>query len=301
MMNFDLNSIVCCPQCHNDFKADSFYCNDCDINFDTRKKKTDQLDLRFINEKNYNYKQKLTANKYKFNLPEEGDGVYSFNFGLYKNKNGFDFSSVKNKKKQEKLLSWIPQNGGIAIDIGTSMDEGLSSYMKISGHNLIRTDYDSCKADILLDVHSLPFKDNSIDLIINLAVMEHVEYPHIAGREFYRVLKKDGVLLTNVAFLQQQHDSSWYHFTHFGVYSWLTNSGFNPDKLLIDASGKRYHGIFTTSSLIGLPKLIKNIILYPVYFLHRILWKLGGIKLGKDLEQQRHMQTTGAINSVAIK
>ena len=53
---------------------------------------------------------------------------------------------------------------------------------------------------LLADAHSLPFKDSAIDCLLNLAVMEHVEHPYIAGKEFYRILKKGGRMLGVVAF-----------------------------------------------------------------------------------------------------
>ena len=293
-----LNQITCCPYCITDFSNDSFFCNNCKIDYNPNG--DDPFDFRLRSEKLINTEIKVGKNKNAFNT-SSNSGVYNFNFGFRTNKDSFDFSKIRQKKAQNKLLSWIPKSGGIALDVGSYNDRSLINYTEISNHILIRSDYDNPNVDMLLDAHALPFKDNSIDLIINLALMEHVEFPHIVGREFYRVLKKDGVLLTNVAFLQQQHMSSWYHFTHYGVYSWLINSGFKESKIKIDAAGKKYHGIFTTASLIGVLNLLKKVLLYPIYFLHRILWKLSGIKSGKDLEKIRHLQTSGAINSVATK
>ena len=41
----------------------------------------------------------------------------------------------------------------------------------------------------------LPIKSNSIDVVISLAVIEHVHNPHTLLKESYRVLKHDGVFL----------------------------------------------------------------------------------------------------------
>ena len=54
----------------------------------------------------------------------------------------------------------------------------------MAGLQLVRCDYDNPNADLLVDAHSLPFKDNSIDVLINLAVMEHMEFPYIAEENF---------------------------------------------------------------------------------------------------------------------
>ena len=43
--------------------------------------------------------------------------------------------------------------------------------------------------DIVGDVHDLPFEDNSVDAVICMNVLEHVEEPQKAVKEIYRVLR----------------------------------------------------------------------------------------------------------------
>ena len=224
-------------------------------------------------------------------------------FGYKKKTDGFDFKNINTtyKKPVDRLYSWLPKNKKIAMDIGSAKDEKNKKYLQSAGYTYISVDYDSPNAMILADAHALPFHENTFDCITNLAVMEHIEFPFIAGQEFFRTLNADGRMLGVVAFLQQQHMSSWYHFTHYGVYSWLKNSGFNEKNIKIDAASKIYHGIFNTASLIGLPNWLKNIIIYPIYFLHRLLWKIFILKTGKNVEKIRHLQTTGAIHFIADK
>src|SRR4030042_3691166 len=54
--------------------------------------------------------------------------------------------------------------------------------------------------DIIGDIHNLPFADNSIEAIICLAVLEHVETPIKATAEIQGVLKPGGFCLINVPF-----------------------------------------------------------------------------------------------------
>lgn len=298
-----IQKICICPHCGGDLKwNDSAICSKCNIEYPIDKE-TNQIDLRLQKSKEIVVTQIVGNEGNSFNKVQDGEGVNSFSFGYLKNEEGKDFSFVPKdiRKPVSKLYSWLPNNGGIAIDIGSSKDKKNKFYLESVGFKYISVDYDSRESMLLADAHSLPFKDSAIDCLLNLAVMEHIEHPYIAGKEFYRILKKGGRMLGVVAFLQQQHMSSWYHFTHFGVFSWLKNSGFKSNKFKIDASDKKYHGIFNTASLIGLPKWLKNLLLTPIYSLHRLLWWVYQKKSKQDLEQQRHLQTTGAVHFIADK
>ncbi len=65
--------------------------------------------------------------------------------------------------------------------------------------------------DIVGDIHSLPFADNSEEAIICLAVLEHIENPFKASSEMYRVLKSGGHCLVYVPFLYYYHAEKTYY------------------------------------------------------------------------------------------
>ena len=298
-----LKKIIKCPFCDGELIWDtSLNCLECSEEYPINKN-NGQLDLRLKRPKPILYRQTINSNSNSFNTKDNKKGVYGFKFGYEKKSNGFDFKNIDgtNKKPIEKLYSWLPKNKKIAMDIGSAKDIKNKKYLQSAGYIYISVDYDSPIAMILADAHALPFHENTFDCITNLAVMEHIEFPFIAGQEFFRTLNIGGRMLGIVAFLQQQHMSSWYHFTHYGVYSWLVNSGFNEKNIKIDAASKIYHGIFNTASLIGLPNWLKNFIIYPIYVLHRLLWKIFILKTGKNVEKTRHLQTTGAIHFIADK
>ena len=55
----------------------------------------------------------------------------------------------------------------------------------------------------------LPFLDNSIDVVFNSAVLEHVPNPKKVIDEIYRVLKPNGVIFTAFPFMQGFHASPY--------------------------------------------------------------------------------------------
>jgi SAM-dependent methyltransferase len=76
--------------------------------------------------------------------------------------------------------------------------------------------------DIVGDIHDLPFEDNSVDAIICIAVLEHVEEPQKAVREMYRVLKPGGYCYIFAPFLYYYHPMPGY----YGDFYRFTRQGF---------------------------------------------------------------------------
>jgi len=72
-------------------------------------------------------------------------------------------------------------------------------------------------ADIYGDIHAVPFKDDTFDLVFSQAVFEHVRNPFDAAEELIRVTRPGGTIITEVAFLQPLHAVP-YHF--FNMTTW---------------------------------------------------------------------------------
>lgn len=111
--------------------------------------------------------------------------------------------SSKNNRKNEDSHAW------------------LSAYLETVDYKVLDKipDY---KPDIVGDIHNLPFEDNSIDAIICIAVLEHVEEPQKAVREMYRVLKPGGYCYIFAPFLYYYHPMPGY----YGDYYRFTRQGF---------------------------------------------------------------------------
>ena len=55
----------------------------------------------------------------------------------------------------------------------------------------------------------LPIATNSIDSVLFLDVLEHLQNPDQALNEIFRVLKSNGVLILQVPFLYPIHDAAY--------------------------------------------------------------------------------------------
>jgi SAM-dependent methyltransferase len=106
--------------------------------------------------------------------------------------------------------------------------------------------------DIVGDIHALPMADNSVDAIICIAVLEHVENPVLAMQEMRRVLKPGGMLFLYVPFLFYYHAEVGYYkdywrFTRdalgilakgYGTESWCAVRGATETWLHISPLGR---------------------------------------------------------------
>jgi SAM-dependent methyltransferase len=103
--------------------------------------------------------------------------------------------------------------GGLALDCGAGCRPSTIPHVI----NLEIVPYES--TDVLAVNEQLPFLDNSFDLVISVAVLEHVRDPFAAAREIIRVTKPGGVIHADIPFLQPFHGypSHFYNMTIEGA------------------------------------------------------------------------------------
>ncbi len=73
--------------------------------------------------------------------------------------------------------------------------------------------------EIIADAHKLPFKNETFDVVICQAVLEHTKAPWLVVDEIFRILKKEGIVYAEIPFLQGFHPSptDFYRFTIQGA------------------------------------------------------------------------------------
>lgn len=125
------------------------------------------------------------------------------------------FFKEKIKKILEEKKEIIDIGGGLRISQkkGNRYDKSRAWILPYLGKVQYKIldpvpDYDP---DIVGDIHNLPFQDNSVEAIICIAVLEHVENPIKASQEIYRVLEKGGYAFVYAPFL-------FYYHAHDGYY-----------------------------------------------------------------------------------
>ena len=112
------------------------------------------------------------------------------------------------RKHLKKILKNLNQfEDKIIINIGSGNNILEPSIINVDIENYANVDF-TC------DITNMPFKDGSVDAIINIAVLEHLKYPQKTLDEAYRVLKKGGYIYSSIPFIQGFHASP-YDFTRF--------------------------------------------------------------------------------------
>lgn len=107
------------------------------------------------------------------------------------------------------------ENFKILVVGGGTIGAGMSSFYKEFGPKIDAFDiYISENINFIADAHDIPIQDNSYDLIIVQAVLEHVINPSKVVTECFRIMKDYGFIYAETPFMQQVHEGP-YDFTRF--------------------------------------------------------------------------------------
>jgi len=112
--------------------------------------------------------------------------------------------------------------GAVVLNVGSGGDIGkqISSAQIARGFAVTSTDIDpSRNPDVVDDISSSSFQDESFDAIIIMEVLEHVPNPFQAASELCRLLKPGGRLILSVPYIFPLHDRPYdfFRFTKYGL------------------------------------------------------------------------------------
>ncbi len=161
-----------------------------------------------------------------YNLPQKKDSARK-GFLHFMPSASVNLSSRKILTKISLLLQKLPEATCLVVGAGKQRICLESYFCHDASIKLIFTDIDiDADVDIFCDGHDLPFVDESFDAVITTAVLEHVLYPERVASEIMRVLKVDGLLYSELPFIQQVHEGA-YDFTrytlsgHRRLFNWI--------------------------------------------------------------------------------
>jgi SAM-dependent methyltransferase len=210
-----------------------------------------------------------------------------------------DFSSenVPNHLSPE-LLSHFPKArnaGQIVLDLGcgTSLHRGVCEH---AGFTYVGLDYSNPGAPILGDAHALPFRDESFDFVLSIAVLEHIQYPAVMLHEVFRVLKPGGRFIGSASFLEPFHEISFQHHSHMGLLSVLQQAGFKVRSIAPGWDGAT--AITQMGLLAGAPSWLVKCSVAPLHAVHRLWWwLLSRLRPGWD-DSSRRLKIAGAFSFI---
>jgi SAM-dependent methyltransferase len=135
-----------------------------------------------------------------------------------------DVSTTPCYRKLAGMLRERPLNRRRVLVVGCG--DGTAGYGEVTGVDfveILETDVSLAgNAKLICDASDLPFDDQQFDLVICVAVLEHVLEPQRCVDEIHRVLRPDGLVYAVTPFMQQVHMGE-YDFTRFtrSGHRWL--------------------------------------------------------------------------------
>ena len=258
---------------------------------------TGSLDLRLKRPKKYHLDFEIETPL----LPESG-----FHFKVLPKNTmpEIDFSNVGVPQHLTKeLMSYFPrakEKNSLMLDLGC----GHTIQRKACEHcgfEYVGLDYDSPYAPILGDAQSLPFKENSFEFVLSIAVLEHIRYPFVMIREVKRVLKPHGKFIGTVAFLEPFHNNSFYHYTHLGTYNLLHYGGLKVEHV---APSNKWSVLVAQAKMSLFPKMplfLSRSLVLPLQTLHKLWWRFVSRKSRKINMNDRILKTSGDFSFIATK
>jgi SAM-dependent methyltransferase/uncharacterized protein YbaR (Trm112 family) len=100
---------------------------------------------------------------------------------------------------------------------GRVAGRGTEALLDHPGLRVVETDVAlGPRTEVVCDGHDLPFADESFDVVLCQAVLEHVVDPPRVAAEIARVLRPGGIVLSEIPFLQGVHEGA-YDFTRYSL------------------------------------------------------------------------------------
>lgn len=124
-------------------------------------------------------------------------------------------AKVRDSRTLFSALATDGRNGGDLLDLGCGPRDQAEP-TRLAGYRYVGVDLFDDRADLRADAHSLPFRDESFDVVLAYAVLEHLHNPCVAMHEIRRVLRPGGIFVGTVSQGEPFH-ASYFHWTAWGL------------------------------------------------------------------------------------
>lgn len=218
--------------------------------------------------------------------------------GTLRDWTGIDPELIYGNRLTPELISYFPKadtEGSWMLDLGCGIRNFESICRQVTGFKYVGIDFDGEGPDLLADAHALPFRDQSFEFVLSIAVLEHLAFPDVAMKEAFRVLKPGGTFIGTVAFLEPFHMDSYYHMTHLGTARALTHAGF---EIVAMAPNHEWSGTRAQAEMTlfpGLPRAFKRNLTSMVTPVSKAMWAFRRAfrKGDRTSNLRRLLETTG--------
>jgi predicted SAM-dependent methyltransferase len=169
---------------------------------------------------------------------------------------------------RREVIKYAHYITGKVLDVGAG--EGGRYKGLFPCKEYITMDIDAGKGvDIVGRAEGIPLKDNEIDSIVCTQVLEHLNLPFEAVKEFYRVLKIGGHILLTAPQTNELHEepNDFFRYTKFGLIDMFERAGFKT------ISYEQRGGFFTTRAQMLIRYLIDRLELYQRPLFGKVIGK----------------------------
>jgi SAM-dependent methyltransferase len=93
--------------------------------------------------------------------------------------------------------------------------------------------HDTSFVDVFSTADRLPVRDRSVDTVFSAAVLEHLEEPYNAVKEFNRVLKPGGCVIATIPLFWHVHEDprDFFRYTRYGIEYLFSRAGFTIEMI----------------------------------------------------------------------
>ena len=184
------------------------------------------------------------------------------------------------------ISSLVPTNAGKVLDIGGA--DGSRYKILFKTNQYVSLDIDpSSNPSIVASADNLPIESESIDTILCSQMLEHVVNPQRCLEEMFRVLKKSGICIVTVPFINEEHSEpfDYYRFTRYGIIHLCEKAGFKIEQF------HQRGNFYTVVTQIFIRKMIENFDLYNSNYLMKFFRPLSKLATYSSIYLDQRLQS----------